>query len=452
MGYTDCTMDSSEQTADSIVDVLIVEDDAAVREALARALEKSGLRVRAVSGIEAAKRALERTVRAVLLDIELRDGDGLALLTELRKQHPKLPVVMATAHRDSERTISAMRLGAYDYLTKPFDVTRMIATLKRAIEVPAVAPAPQREASVPLVGASAKMLEVWKAIGRAASSDVSLLITGESGTGKELVARAVHEHSARKRSAFVAVNVAALSPTLFESELFGHEKGAFTGAHDRRIGRFEAAGAGTLFLDEIGDLEPSLQVKLLRVLQEGQFERVGGVSPMRAQARVIAATSRPVSAGEGSALRADLFYRLAVLQIAIPPLRERKSDIPLLVHAFLRRVSPPQRALSESAMQRLIEHPWPGNVRELLHVVERARVMSTSEVLDDVDLGLPAVEAPVPRDDDLDLQRNLRALERSLIERALARSQGNRSEAARLLGIARPQLYTKMRELGITQP
>jgi two-component system response regulator AtoC len=436
---------------DLAADVLIVEDDRTVREALGRALAQAGLQARSASGIIAARAALQGA-RAVLLDIRLKDGDGLAFLEELRQSHPRLPIVMATAYGDSERTIAAMKLGAFDYLTKPFDIDLLVATLQRAIKVPTVAAPTQVEsARSPLVGSSAKMLDIWKAIGRAAVSDVPVLITGESGTGKELVARAIHEHGPRKESPFVAVNIAALAPTLVESELFGHEKGAFTGAVDRRAGRFEIAAGGTIFLDEIGDLDATLQTKLLRVLQDGGFERVGGTTLLTARARVVAATSKPVQPGaEGVSLREDLFYRLGVLQIELPPLRDRKSDIPLLVEAFLRRLAGVRRrAVSEAAMERLRAHQWPGNVRELLHVLERAAVMSSADVLDEGDLALTTEAAPTAADDDLDLHRNQRALERRLIERALVRAGGVRAEAARLLGIARPQLYTKMRELGI---
>jgi DNA-binding NtrC family response regulator len=315
------------------------------------------------------------------------------------------------------------------------------------------------------------MLAVWKAIGRAASSAVSVLITGESGTGKELVARAIHEHGARKGAPFVAVNIAALPATLVESELFGHEKGAFTGANARREGRFEAAAGGTLFLDEIGDLDASLQTKLLRVLQEGTFERVGSQEQLRSTARIVAATSRPVlPKAPGATLREDLFYRLAVLHLELPPLRERKSDIPLLVQTFLRHLPGPRRAVSEAAMGRLSTHAWPGNVRELLHVLERAAVMSTSEVLDEGDFDLPGQPSlpgsaatpsarggggsggAVDETDDLNLKRATDALERRFIQRALERAGGNRAEAARLLGIGRPNLYAKMRELGLALP
>jgi two-component system response regulator AtoC len=431
---------------------LIIEDDRTVREALVRALAQVGLRGIPVPGIGAA-RGLLGGVKAVLLDIRLKDGDGLSFLEEIRAGHPRLPVIMATAYGDSERAIAAMTLGAFDYLTKPFDLEALAATLNRAIHVPPAAATPSSEGSpqAALIGSSATMLAVWKAIGRAAVSDVPVLITGESGTGKELVAHAIHDHGARKAAPFVAVNLAALAPTLIESELFGHEKGAFTGAADRRRGRFEAAADGTLFLDEIADLDPAMQTKLLRVLQDGQFERVGATTPLLAKARIISATSRPVKPGEAAAsLREDLFYRLGVLQIEIPPLRERRSDIPVLVEAFLRHLGGERRrAISEAAMEKLRHYRWPGNVRELMHVLQRAAAMSPADVLDDADFILPIDDAGDPDDDDLDLHRGIRGLERRLIERALARAGGNRAEAARLLGIARPQLYTKMRSLGI---
>ena len=448
--------------------ILIVDDERVIRDGLVRSIKSAGFETRAAEGVVQARAEIARGgIDGILLDIRLKDGSGLELLSELRLSHPSLPVIMATAYGDSERTIEAMKLGAFDYLTKPFDLDRLIETLRRAVSAaPAVSPPSPllaAEDGVRLVGSSAKMLAVWKAIGRAASSLVSVLITGESGTGKELVARAVHEHSARKGAPFVAVNIAALPATLVESELFGHEKGAFTGAAARREGRFEAAAGGTLFLDEIGDLDLALQTKLLRVLQEGTFERVGSQETIRSTARIVAATSRPVlPKSPGVTLREDLFYRLAVLHIELPPLRERRSDIPVLVQSFLQHLAGPRRAVSEAAMARLLAHDWPGNVRELLHVLERASVMSASEVLDEADLALPAAATSAPVSaasavsdgdgdgDDLDLRRATAILERRLIARALTRSAGNRAEAARLLGIGRPNLYAKMRELGIT--
>jgi DNA-binding NtrC family response regulator len=460
-----------------VTTILVVDDDRTIREGLVRTLAGAGYEPRGVEGVVAARAALARGgVDGVLLDVRLKDGDGIELLAELRGAYPALPIVMATAYGDSERTIHAMKLGAFDYVTKPFDLDVLLDTLRRAVKAPpvAVAPAPEQEellaGNAALVGSSARMLAVWKAIGRAASSAVSVLITGESGTGKELVARAVHEHGARKGAPFVAVNIAALPPTLVESELFGHEKGAFTGAATRREGRFEGAAGGTLFLDEIGDLDLALQTKLLRVLQEGSFERVGSQEQLKSTARIIAATSRPVlPKTPGATLREDLFYRLAVLHIELPPLRERRSDIPVLVQAFLRKLPGPRRAVSEAAMARLSAHVWPGNVRELLHVLERAAVMSTSEVLDEGDFDLPgtpsssvvpgsAASASVQRfvgtldPEDLNLKRATDDLERLLIRKALERAGGNRAEAARLLGIGRPNLYAKMRELGLEGP
>jgi two-component system response regulator AtoC len=297
------------------------------------------------------------------------------------------------------------------------------------------------------------MLAVWKLIGRAAGSTAPVLITGETGTGKELVARAIHAYAPRARGPFVACNLAALPPTLIESELFGHERGAFTGASLRRGGRFEAAAAGTLFLDEIGDLDPALQTKLLRVVQEGTYERVGGDDSIAADARLIAATGRPVRPGAvGAALREDLYYRLAVIEIELPPLRARRSDIPLLVAHALRGT--PARAVSEEAMQRLLASPWPGNVRELFHVLERAAVLCGSEVIDVGDLpdtvraAAPVALAPADAP-ELPLHEAIADLERRLILRALERAKGNRSAAARLLGIGRPLLYAKMEEHGL---
>jgi len=281
-----------------------------------------------------------------------------------------------------------------------------------------------------------------------------VLVTGETGVGKELVARAVHDYSPRAREPFVAVNLAALPAGLIESELFGHEKGAFTGATARRPGRFELAGAGTLLLDEIGDLDASLQTKLLRVLQDGKFERVGGHETLDFRARVVAATHKPVHPGEpGSLLREDLYYRLAVIEIHVPPLRARRSDIALLVAHALRAV--PARAVSEAAMELLSAHHWPGNVRELMHVVERAGVLASGEIIDVADLPeavrqhTATPQAPEVDTERLPLREAVARLERRMITEALGHANGNRSEAARRLGIARAQLYAKLQEYGI---
>ncbi|MBI5516750.1 MAG: sigma-54-dependent Fis family transcriptional regulator [Deltaproteobacteria bacterium] len=443
--------------------VLVVEDDRGVREGLLRALASAGHRGVGAEGLAAAREALRGSaLDCVLLDVRLGDGDGLAFLSELKAGlAPQVPVVLATAYGDSDRTIAAMRAGAFDYVTKPFDLPALLATVERAVRqrslvarTPASAPEGESATGPRLVGQSAPMLAVWKVLGRAAASDAPVLITGETGTGKELAARAIHAHSARSRGPFVAVNLAAVPPTLLESELFGHEKGAFTGASARRAGRLEAASGGTLFLDEVGDLDLGLQTRLLRVLQDGRYERVGSTEPLRLEARVLAATHRPVRPGvPGATLREDLYYRLAVLDLELPPLRARRSDIPLLVAEALRNTR--ARAVSEAAMARLLAHDWPGNVRELMHTIQRAAVLSAAEVLDasdlPADLGLTPGVGSLGDDpyDGLPLREALHKLEHRMLERALERAGGNRSEAARLLGIARPQLYTKLEEHGI---
>jgi DNA-binding NtrC family response regulator len=441
---------------------LIVEDERGLREGLVAALETIGLRVLAAVGLVEARRLLiDESVDCVLLDIRLRDGDGLEFLRELRQgRHRDVPVVMVTAYGDSERTIQAMRDGAFDYLTKPFDFPLLLSTVERAIKQRALAQslAPPPPASPVarggLVGSSSAMLATWKVIGRAAASDAAVLITGETGTGKELVARAIHDYSRRADQPFVAVNLAALPPTLIESELFGHERGAFTGASVRRSGRLEQAATGTLFLDEIGDLDAALQTKLLRVLQDGSYQRIGGSEPLASHARVVSATNKPVRPSEpGCALREDLYYRLAVIEIEVPPLRARRSDIPLLVSHAL--AGTPARAVSEEAMGYLLAYRWPGNVRELVHVMQRAAVLCGSEVIDVPNLpdSLLASRASAPGLDPvgegLTLREAVAQLERQMVLAALTRAGGNRSEAARQLGIGRPHLYAKLEEFGL---
>jgi DNA-binding NtrC family response regulator len=441
--------------------VLVVEDEPGLREGLVGAVETLGHRALAAAGLGEARALLAtESVDCVLLDIRLRDGDGLDLLRELRAgAHRDVPVIVATAYGDSERTIRAMRDGAFDYLTKPFDFPALLATVERAVRQRALAksldaaPAVPPRARAGLVGTSTAMLSTWKLIGRAAGSEAPVLITGETGTGKELVARAVHDYSSRSAEPFVPVNLAALPATLLESELFGHERGAFTGAQQRRAGRIDVAGGGTLFLDEIGDLDAALQTKLLRVLSEGGYERVGGEERLQSRARIVTATNKPVRPGEpGCALREDLYYRLAVVEIVVPPLRDRRSDIPLLVaHAL---AGTPARAVSEEAMAHLLEYRWPGNVRELIHVIQRAAVLAGGEVIDLGNLPEPVRDprerrAPSESDERVTLREAIAAVEKRMILRALERSGGNRSEAARQLGIGRPQLYAKMEEHGI---
>jgi len=443
--------------------VLIVEDEPGVREGLGRAVAKLGYRAVPAAGLAEARRLVAaESVDCVLLDLRLRDGDGLELLRELRAgRHRDVPVIVATAYGDSERTIQAMRDGAFDYLTKPFDLPLLLATVERAVKQRALVQTLAPPASLPparggLVGTSAAMLGIWKLIGRAAASEAPVLITGETGTGKELVARAVHDYSTRSAAPFVAVNLAALPPTLLESELFGHERGAFTGATARRPGRLEAAGGGTLFLDEVGDLDGALQTKLLRVLSDGSYERVGGDEHLVSRARILSASNKAVRPGEaGCVLRDDLYYRLAVIEIEVPPLRARRSDIPLLVAHALEGT--PARAVSEEAMGHLLAHRWPGNVRELIHVIHRAAALAGGEVIDVPNLpdGVRDERERYTREPDeegVTLHEAVAAVEKRLIERALARAGGNRSEAARQLGIGRSQLYLKIEDYGIDVP
>jgi DNA-binding NtrC family response regulator len=439
--------------------VLVVDDEAGIRDGLARAVASKGHRAVVAGGIGEARAALRsHEIDCVLLDVRLQDGDGLDLLREIRSGgEGEPPVIMATAYGDSPRAIAAMKAGAFEYVTKPFDLPVLLDAVDRAVKAKALSRDQEARPVEPpgetLVGSSAAMLDVWKVIGRAAASDVPVLIVGETGTGKDLVARAIHDNSARAAHPFVAVNLASLSASLIESELLGHEKGAFTGAVALRRGRIEKAGAGTLFLDEIGDLDASLQTKLLRVLQDGRFERVGGSETIASDARIIAATHKVVRPGQpGTTLREDLYYRLAVIEVAIPPLRARRSDIPLLVgHALARTRA---RAVSEDAMNALLAYDWPGNVRELIHVIERAAVMCGVEVIDKADLP-PALHqggrVEVGSTPAMPLRDALAALEKQMIVQALARAGGNRAEAARILGIARPQLYTKLEEHGLTE-
>ena len=444
--------------------VLVVEDQETLRDGLVRAIAKTGVEVSAAADLASARTAVaSRDYDCVLLDLRLPDGDGLDFLAEMKGGlAPAVPVIVVTSFEDSERTMRAMSLGAHDYVTKPFDLSALRATISAALRSRSLARRvePQLEESEGedrLIGQSAAMRELWKAIGRAAAVDSPVLVTGETGTGKELVARAIHRHSRRAEGPFIAVNLAGLPLSVIESELFGHERGAFTGAGQRRIGRIEAAARGTLFFDEIGDLAPMLQSKLLRFLQEHTFERVGSNEVLRSEARIVAATLAPIRpSASDSRLRSDLYYRLAVIEIDVPPLRARREDVALLVRHGVERAR--ARGISDEAIEFLRGRDWPGNVRELLHTIERGAAFAGGEVIDARHLVLPA-----PGDVSLEqklaqvvgdrmLPEAVGLLERAMVNLALVRSGGNRSQAARLLGIARPLLYAKMREHGLTLP
>jgi DNA-binding NtrC family response regulator len=431
--------------------ILIVDDDAVMREALAEAVRDLGHEVHSVASGEAALTSLEREgVSAMFLDLRMPGMDGLEVLRRLRER-PHAPLVtVLTAHATATNTIEAMRLGAFDHLTKPIgreDVARvlghMLATKVRSPDI-----APQAGAET-LIGSSEAMRSVQKTIGMLADSDATVLITGETGTGKELVARAIHDYGHRKAGPFIAVNCASIPSELMESELFGHVRGAFTGAVSERRGAFREADGGTLFLDEIGDMESALQAKILRALQERVVTPVGG-KPVSVDVRVIAATHRDLSqrVREG-AFREDLFYRLHVVPIHLPPLRARIADIVPLAEHFLAQAGQAKR-LSAEAAARLIRHGWPGNVRELKNALDRAAVLVRGELIRAADVDfLGEASADAIDWPDEDLPTAVCRLEEMLIRRALARSAGNRTEAARILNINRQLLYAKLKRYGL---
>jgi two-component system nitrogen regulation response regulator GlnG len=424
----------------------------------------------------------------ILLDLRLPDQSGLDVLRQIRAIDARIPVVFVTVARSADAAIEAMRHGAYDYLLKPLDLKKLdrvigealkVARLMREPAVVAETPPDDDHAGDAVVGCCPGMLEAYKAIGRVADQSFPVLITGESGTGKELVARAVYQHGPRAKGPFLALNCAAIPEQLLESELFGHEKGAFTGADRRRIGKFEQCHGGTIFLDEIGDMPLSLQAKVLRLLHEQAFERVGGNETIRTDVRLIAATHRDLKAwsAEGK-FRADLYYRLSVFTIALPPLRERGDDLPLLVQHYLRRFSRELgrdvRQVAPEALARLRDYSWPGNIRELQSVLKQALLQSKGAVLLPAFLPElaggsgepslasatgqePGVETFVIRERLTSDARELyadahRQLDRLLLPRVLEYAGGSKHEAALLLGIARQTLRQKIREIGLSEP
>ncbi|OAF14255.1 sigma-54-dependent Fis family transcriptional regulator [Bradyrhizobium centrolobii] len=434
--------------------ILIVDDDAGLRDGLAEALTDLGHIPRLAASGREGLAALNDDIDAVLLDLRMPGGmDGIEVLRRIRSERNAPPVVVLTAFASAANTIEAMRLGAFDHLSKPIGREELKALLNRLPGRAHSIVEPAHEAGDSLIGSSEGMRGVQKAIGLAADSDAIVLIHGETGTGKELVARALHIYGKRKDGPFVAVNCAAIPEDLLESELFGHVKGSFTGATADRTGAFRDAANGTLFLDEIGDMPLAMQAKILRALQEQVVTPVGG-KPARTTARVIAATHRDlaklVAANE---FREDLYYRLNVVPIAIPPLRERAADIVPLAEHFLARIGAPSgrhKRLDAAAIEKLQRHGWPGNVRELRNVVERAYILTRSDVIGpgDIDTSRAAVQSADSLL-DADLPGAVAQLEKTMILRALDACDGNRTEAARRLGINRQLLYTKMQRYGL---
>jgi two-component system nitrogen regulation response regulator GlnG len=461
--------------------LLVIDDEPSVQYAFRRVFGDERVKVLAAHTLaEGRARAAEDRPDVIVLDIQLPDGSGLELFRELHEHDPKRPVLFITAHGSTETAIEAMKGGAFDYLVKPLDLDRLSALLGRAfdaarlMQTPAVLP--QEEGEDRIIGHSAVMQEMCKTVGRVAPQDVSVLILGESGSGKELVARALYQHSRRADQPFLAINCAALPENLLESELFGHEKGAFTGAERKRIGKFEQADGGTLFLDEIGDMPLPMQAKMLRVLQEQRFERVGGNESVQTRVRVLAATNRdPAALVADGRFRKDLYYRLSAVTISVPPLRERPGDVAELAHYFLfrfdREMGLDLRGFDPGALALLEGYAWPGNVRELRNAVQYALLNASGHLILPEFLPAPLRQPPPPAAEPapaaghLDLEqlidgllergerevyaRVTEAVERALFSRVLRHTHGHQAQASEVLGINRTTLRHKLRALGL---
>jgi two-component system nitrogen regulation response regulator GlnG len=472
--------------------VLIADDDRSIRTVLTQALGRSGYQVRATSSAATLWRWVEDGEGDVVItDVIMPDENGLDLIPRIRRIRPELPVIVMSAQSTLTTAVQATQRGAFDYLPKPFDLADLLSVVDRALKQPALlagqepAPKPSPDDNLPLIGRSPAMQEIYRIIARLTTTDLTVMINGESGAGKELVARALHDYGRRRSGPFVAINMAAIPRELIESELFGHERGAFTGATNRHTGRFEQANGGTLFLDEIGDMPPEAQTRLLRVLQEGEFTTVGGRQPIRANARIVAATHRDLRALiRTGQFREDLFYRLNVVPIRLPPLRERPDDIPVLAQHFLNKAQSeglPAKSIDPGAMAMLSSYRWPGNVRELENLIRRLAALvpqpiiteailaqelndyvaieePTQSLTDEPDTMAAVVERHVSRllaairesgEEGVLYERALAELERPLIRMTLAETRGNQIRAAALLGLNRNTLRKKIREHGI---
>jgi two-component system, NtrC family, response regulator AtoC len=442
--------------------ILVVDDDPVTRDLLREVLEQEGFSLSLASDGAEALRKMEEGTFLVLSDIRMAGLDGLELLSQMRKRFPSTFVILMTGFGNLEGAVRAIQEGAFDYISKPFRIEDLKALVSRAHkqwrslqdegQAPVRAESPPRRS---LIGKSRLILEVYKNLARAALSSSSVLITGESGTGKELVARAIHENSQRREKKFLAVNCGSLTDSLLESELFGHTKGSFTGAVSDKRGLLDEASGGTLFLDEIGDVSPSFQVKLLRVLQEGEYKPVGSNETRKADLRIIAATHRNLEEMcRGGRFRDDLYYRLKVIEIPLPPLRERLEDLPELVSHFVALYAEANRKVishvSPEAMEKLLGYSWPGNVRELENAIERAVAMSTSPVLFPEDFAGAVGSAPpaAPAEEERG-GSSLEAMEKDHILQVLRENQYNKSRASAVLGIDRATLYRKAQRYGI---
>jgi two-component system nitrogen regulation response regulator GlnG len=471
--------------------VLVADDDRSIRTVLTQALGRSGYQVRATGSAAMLWRWVEEGEGdLVITDVVMPDDNGLDLLPRIKRQRPDMRVIVMSAQSTLITAVKAAQRGAFEYLPKPFDLAELLAVVGRALAVPAPAGEPQNaevrdgEEKLPLIGRSQAMQEIYRTIARLTTTDLTVMVNGESGTGKELVARALHDYGRRRAGPFVAINMAAIPRELIESELFGHERGSFTGAHNRSQGRFEQAAGGTLFLDEIGDMPPEAQTRLLRVLQEGEFTSVGGRAPIRANVRIVAATHRDLrQAIRAGQFREDLFYRLNVVPIRLPPLRERAEDIAVLARHFLDRAREsglPGKTLDQGAVDALRVYRWPGNVRELENLMRRLAALTPQEVITAEVITSELTEPTSPSSDEESfsggedlgqaVERHIRQVlagstdgvptrdiydqvlaevERPLIKMTLAATRGNQIKAAAMLGLNRNTLRKKIKDLEI---
>jgi len=446
--------------------ILVIDDDDSLRRVLEYNLQQEGyLVVSAASGEQGLRLFAEEKPALVITDLKMPGIDGLQVLKSVKAQSPETLVLVITAFGAIDTAVEVMKLGAYDYITKPFNRDQLKLTVRKALEVTNLteenrqlkADLAGRSESKSIIGSSAAMEKVFEVVRRVADTEATVLVTGESGTGKELVARSIHALSSRRGGPFVAINCAAIPRDLLESELFGHVKGAFTGAIKDKLGKFQQADGGTLFLDEVGELPPALQPKLLRALQERTVEAVGGTKPHKLDVRVVAATNVDLEAGmrDGS-FREDLYYRLSVIPIQLPALRQRKDDIPLLIKHFAAKHGCGNIVFEKELLDALTAYPWPGNVRELENTVERLLIMRRSDVIALEELPVKFVNAQRPTTTPVlnlpDEGYSLEQLEREVVVEALERNNGNQTSAARFLRIPRHVLIYRMEKYGITLP
>jgi len=443
--------------------ILIIDDEPKMCKILRFALEPDGY---AVATAETAEQGVElfreNPFDLVVTDLKMPGKDGLYVLETVKQRSPNTEVILMTAYATAQNAVDAMKKGAYDYIIKPFEMDELKLKVRHIMEKRKLAEENQqlkrklkdKYSLDNMIGMSGAMQQVYKMVEKVAPTEATVLIRGESGTGKELVAQAIHQLSTRASEPFVAVNCGALPESLLESELFGHEKGAFTGADRMKVGRFELAGNGAIFLDEIGEISGATQVKLLRVLQSRQIERLGGTKTIQIKARTIAATNRNLETMlQDNTFREDLYYRINVFPINLPPLRERKEDIPNLVAHFLKKLGRDENSISSAALEHLMRYRWPGNVRELENIIERSLIMSSGKQIEEEDLPVHVKNMPTnPGDLSLaipDDGLSLEQVEKDLLRNALNKAGGNKSKAAKLLGITRRKLYSMMDRLGV---